>query len=79
MMSDSRPFTQSALSDPVRWTMHKDGGRMAQCRILPHPSGFELRVDIDGETRLARVHRQQADADIDATALEDRFIEKGWS
>ena len=65
--------------DPVRWTMHKDGGRMVQCRVVGHPSGFELRVDVDGNTRFTRVYRQEADADIHATALEDEFIEKGWS
>jgi hypothetical protein len=64
--------------DPVRWTMHKDGGRMAQCCIVRHPLGFELRVDIDGDTRLTRVYRLEADADIHATALEDQFLEKGW-
>ena len=58
--------------------MHKDGGRMAQCRVVRHPLGFELRVDIDGDTRLTQVHRQEADADIHAAALEDQFIEKGW-
>ena len=79
MMSEWGRFTQSASSDPVRWTMHKDGGRMAQCRVVPHPFGFELRVEIDGHTHLSRVHRQEADADIHATALEDRFLEKGWS
>ena len=34
---------------------------------------------IGGDTRLTQVHRKQADADIHATALEDQFIEKGWS
>ena len=79
MMSEWGPFAQPDAPDAVRWTMHKDGGRMAQCRIVPRPFGFELRVDIDGDTRLTRVHRLEADADIHATALEDRFLEKGWS
>jgi hypothetical protein len=78
-MSDQEPFSQRHLSDPVRWTMHKDGGRMAQCRIDRRSFGFELRVDIDGDTRLTRVHRQEADADIHAASLEDRFLERGWS
>ena len=77
-MSDWGPFTQPDALDAVRWTMHKDGGRMAQCQVVRHPLGFELRVDVDGETRLTRVHRQEADADIHATALEDQFLERGW-
>jgi hypothetical protein len=70
---------QPALPDPVRWTMYKDGGRVAECRIVRHPLGFQLRLDVDGAPRLTHVHRQEADADIHAAALEDRFIEKGWS
>jgi len=78
-MSNWGPFTQPDSPDPVRWTMHKDGGRMVQCRVVPHPLGFELRVDVDGDTRLTQVHRQEADADIHAASLEDSFIAKGWS
>jgi hypothetical protein len=73
-----RIFTQPDSPDPVRWTMHKEGGRMAQCRIDKHPLGFELRVDVDGETGLTQVHRQEVVADLHAATLEDQFIEKGW-
>ena len=78
-MDDYDGSAQLGALDSVRWTMTKDGGRMAQCRVVRHPLGFELRVDIDGDTRVRQVHRQEADADIHAAELEDRFIEKGWS
>jgi hypothetical protein len=77
-MSDWGPFTTPAAADQVRWTLRKDTGRIAQCRIVPHALGFELRVDVDGETRLTQVHRQEADADIHAATVEDQFQERGW-
>ena len=70
------PFAPHLPDRPV-WAMSK-GHRTAECRIVPHPIGFELRIDIDGDTRLTQAHRLEADADIHAATLEDQFIERGW-
>lgn len=77
--SDGRGWRDPQPPKPeLRWTLRK-GERVAECRIVPHALGCELRVDVDRETRLTQVHRQEADADIHAATLEDGFREKGWA
>jgi hypothetical protein len=77
-MPDWGPFTEPDAASPLRWTLRKEA-RVAHCQVVPHPLGFELRVEVDHDTLLTQVHRQEVDADLHAATLEDDFLAKGWS
>ncbi len=76
-MTDRGPHTPAGTPVLERWALQK-GTRHATCRIVPHPLGVEVVVEVDHELMLTQVHRQEADADIHAATLEDQFREKGW-
>jgi hypothetical protein len=65
-------FTMPDAPARLRWTLHK-AARHATCKVVPHPLGFEMVVEVDGEPMLTQVHRLEVDADLHAATLEDHF------
>ena len=69
-----------ALLDPldaVMWELHK-GSRVARCELWRHPLGFEVRCDVDGETRQTAVQRRRDTAEDQAHDWQQAFGQKGW-
>jgi hypothetical protein len=71
------PEPPAPPTDERLWALTK-GTRSSTCVLRAHPLGVEVRVDVDGEAQMTQVHRLKADACIDAAALEDAFLGKGW-
>jgi hypothetical protein len=50
------PWNGAPILIGTLWTLHK-GERRALCTVWNHPSGAELRVDIEGRHSVMRVSR----------------------
>lgn len=63
--------------DAVMWELRK-GSRVARCDLWRHPLGWELRCDVDGETRQTAVQRRRDTAEDLAHDWQAAFNGKGW-
>jgi hypothetical protein len=61
----------------LMWEARK-GARVARCGLYRHPLGFELRCDVDGDTRQTAVQRRRETAEEQAHDWQQAFAGKGW-
>jgi len=59
------------------WTLRK-GARRADCVLVGHPRGCEVRVEVDGKLVRSEAFSGGAEAVVEATAWRDAFTQKGW-
>ncbi len=64
--------------EAVMWELRK-GVRVARCEMWRHPLGWEVRVDVDSETRQTAVQRRRATAEDLAQDWQRLFAGKGWA
>jgi hypothetical protein len=62
----------------LMWEVRK-GVRVARCELWRHPIGWELRCDVDNETRQTAVQRLRDKAEDLAEDWKQAFEAKGWS
>jgi hypothetical protein len=67
--------TQRELA--VWWTLRKDS-RIAQCRLLSHAFGWELRLEVDGDMRHTATCRSQEDVLDTHEGWFKRLEASGW-
>jgi hypothetical protein len=61
----------------LMWEVRK-ADRIARCELWRHPLGFEVRVDVDSETRQTAVQRRRETAEDLAHDWQQAFAGKGW-
>ena len=64
--------------DAVMWEIRKCS-RIARCELWRHPLGWEVRCDVDGETRQTAVQRRRDTAEDLAHDWQRAFVGKGWT
>jgi len=64
-------------ADEELWRLTKDT-RTAVCSQRLHPLGLELRIDVDGDTRMTRVSRSVDEAWAERERLRMSMEAKGW-
>lgn len=72
----THPFAPQ-LSDELLWTLSKTG-RQAVCWQTLHPFRLELRIDVDGSTRVRQVVRNLIKRDAESNHLRMARVVKGW-
>lgn len=63
--------------EAVVWECRK-GTRIARCELWRHPLGWEVRCDVDDETRQTAVQRRRETAEDQAHDWQRAFFGKGW-
>jgi hypothetical protein len=64
--------------DEELWRLVK-GRRTAVCWQRLHPLGFELRLDVNGDTMRTTVERSIEAAGEQSTHMRQAMLDKGWA
>jgi hypothetical protein len=71
------PADAAPPADEKLWELRK-GTRVAVCWRRRHPNGFQLRVDVNGDTLRTTVEPTQDGADEASRHMYASMLARGW-